>query len=95
MITAAVLVTQNEELKIQCFRKPKPVGHQVLVRIHCSGICGAQLNEILGIKGPDSFLPHLMGHEGSGIVEAIGDLVKKVAPGDRVVLHWRKGSGGV
>lgn len=94
MITAAVLVTQNEELKIQCFKKPKPVGHQVLVRIHCSGLCGAQLNEILGIKGPDSFLPHLMGHEGSGIVEAIGDLVKKVAPGDRVVLHWRKASGG-
>jgi len=35
-----------------------------------------------------------MGHEGSGIVEAIGELVKKVSPGDRVVLHWRKGSGG-
>jgi Zn-dependent alcohol dehydrogenase len=35
-----------------------------------------------------------MGHEGSGIVEATGELVRKVSPGDRVVLHWRKGSGG-
>lgn len=94
MIKAAILTRQNEPLVIQCLRKPKPVGHQVLVRIHASGICGAQLNEILGTKGPDSFLPHLMGHEGSGIVEAIGELVKKVAPGARVVLHWRKGSGG-
>lgn len=70
------------------------MGHQVLVRIHTSGVCGAQLNEILGIKGPDPYLPHLMGHEGSGVVEAVGELVKKVVPGDRVVLHWRKGSGG-
>ena len=79
---------------MQCFKQAKPSGHQVLVRIHASGVCGAQLNEILGIKGPDPYLPHLMGHEGSGIVESIGEMVKKVVPGDRVVLHWRKGSGG-
>jgi Zn-dependent alcohol dehydrogenase len=94
MITAAVLERQNQPLRIRCFKKTKPIGHQVLVRIHASGVCGAQLNEILGIKGPDPYLPHLMGHEGSGVVEAIGELVKKVVPGDRVVLHWRKGSGG-
>lgn len=91
---AAVLVRQNEPLKVQCFKMPNPSGHQVLVRIVNSGVCGAQINEILGIKGPDPFLPHLMGHEGSGIVESTGELVKKVTRGDRVVLHWRKGSGG-
>ena len=72
---AAVLIRQKEPLQIQCFKKPKPSGHQVLVKIHASGVCGAQLNEILGIKGPDLFLPHLMGHEGSGVVEAIGRAV--------------------
>jgi len=91
---AAVLVRQNESLRIQCFKRPKPTGHQVLVRVVNSGVCGAQINEILGIKGPDPFLPHLLGHEGSGLVEATGELVRKVVPGDRVVLHWRKGSGG-
>ena len=38
-------------------------------------------------------MPHLLGHEGSGIVEKIGEGVTKVKPGDHVVLHWRKGSG--
>ena len=66
---------------------------QVLVEIHCSGICGAQLNEIAGTKGPDNFLPHLLGHEGGGVVVEIGPGVPASRPGDHVVLHWRKGAG--
>jgi ABC-type Fe3+-hydroxamate transport system substrate-binding protein len=46
---------------------------QVLVKIHYSGICGSQLGEIDGAKGEDKFLPHLLGHEGSGTVVAVGD----------------------
>jgi S-(hydroxymethyl)glutathione dehydrogenase / alcohol dehydrogenase len=91
---AAVLMQQNAPLVVKEFDVPDPIGHQVLVRISMSGICGAQINEIRGIKGPDAFLPHLLGHEGSGAVEKVGDLVTKVAPGDRVVLHWRSGAGG-
>jgi S-(hydroxymethyl)glutathione dehydrogenase/alcohol dehydrogenase len=66
---------------------------QVLVRILCSGICGAQINEIEGAKGPDKFLPHLLGHEATAIVEEVGEGVTFVKPGDRVVCHWRKGAG--
>jgi Zn-dependent alcohol dehydrogenase len=66
---------------------------QVLIKIKYSGICGSQINEIDSIKGQDKYLPHLLGHEGSGIVEKIGEGVTKVKPGDHVVLHWRKGSG--
>lgn len=66
---------------------------QVLVRIQYSGICGAQLNEIEAAKGPDKFLPHLLGHEGLGEVLEVGPLVKSVRPGDRVVLHWMPGAG--
>ena len=91
---AAVLVQQNQPLLIKDFDVPEPTGHQVLVRIAVSGICGAQINEIRGVKGPDAFLPHLLGHEGGGTVEKVGDLVTKVTPGDRVVLHWRKSAGG-
>src|ERR1041385_2721502 len=85
---AAVLVQQNEPVLVKDFEVPEPIRHQVLVRIAVSGICGAQINEIRGVRGPDVFLPTLLGHEGSGTVESVGDLVTKVAPGDRVVLHW-------
>lgn len=66
---------------------------QVLVRIAYSGICGKQIDEITGKRGPDRYIPHLLGHEGAGIVEEIGPGVKKVEPGDHVVLHWMKGPG--
>ncbi len=66
---------------------------QVLVKIHYSGICGSQLGEIDGAKGEDKFLPHLLGHEASGTVLDVGPGVKHVKPGEKVVLHWRKGLG--
>jgi S-(hydroxymethyl)glutathione dehydrogenase/alcohol dehydrogenase len=66
---------------------------QVLVRIHFSGICGAQINEIDAVKGPDRFLPHLLGHEGYGEVVDIGPAVRNVKRGDMVVLHWMQGPG--
>src|SRR5579862_6964716 len=66
---------------------------QVLVEVHRSGICGAQIGEIEGRKGPDKFLPHLLGHEGGGIVLETGPGVTHVKQGDHVVLHWRKGAG--
>jgi S-(hydroxymethyl)glutathione dehydrogenase/alcohol dehydrogenase len=49
--------------------------------------------EIDGVKGPDRFLPHLLGHEGTGIVLECGEGVTTVKRGDKVVLHWRKGAG--
>lgn len=91
---AAILVEQRQPLVIAEIELPKTleVG-QVLVRVRYSGICGSQIGEIDGVKGPDRFLPHLLGHEGSGTVEAVGPGVKHVKPGDKVVLHWRKGEG--
>ncbi len=66
---------------------------QVFVRVLCSGICGSQLQEIDGIKGNPDHLPHLLGHEGCGIVLAAGEGVTTVKEGDKVVMHWRKGDG--
>ena len=84
----------NKPLKIIDIEFPKEIKKgQILIRLKSSSICGAQSNEINGIKGPDKYLPHMMGHEGYGEVVKIGKSVKKVKIGDFVILHWRKGAG--
>ena len=90
---SAILINQNTPLIIKELSIPELKIGQVLVKIHYSGICGKQIEEITGKRGPDPYLPHLLGHEASGIVEMIGPGVKKVSAGDHVVLHWMKGIG--
>ena len=69
---AAVLVTQRSELRVMDLYLPKKLDvGQVLVKVEYSGICGSQIGEIDGVKGEDKFLPHLLGHEGSGCVVEI------------------------
>ena len=90
---AAVLEKINAPLAIrEVIPTDLKVG-QVLVKVLASGLCGAQLHEIRGHKGNAKFLPHLMGHEGCGIVKEIGPGVTTVEEGDKVVMHWRPGSG--
>ena len=92
--TAAILVKSQDLLIIGEIDLPKDLlSGQVLVEIITSGVCGAQINEIEAVKGPDKFLPHLLGHEGFANVLQIGPGVTNVAPGDQVVLHWRPGIG--
>lgn len=91
---AAILVQTGEPLQVAEIELPSQLSFgQVMVKIHYSGICGAQINEIDGAKGPDKFLPHLLGHEGSAEVLAVGEGVRSVKPGDNVVMHWRQGDG--
>lgn len=91
---AAILVETNEPLVVANLKMPQMLSYgQVHVKIHYSGICGAQINEMEGAKGPDKFLPHLLGHEGSGTVLNVGPGVTTVKEGDHVVLHWRPSSG--
>jgi Zn-dependent alcohol dehydrogenase len=91
---AAILEQSGSELVIDEISMPNSleVG-QVLVQLITSGICGAQINEIDAVKGPDRFLPHLLGHEGYATVHEIGPGVTTVASGDKVIMHWRPGSG--
>lgn len=91
---SAILTESKKPLVIADIELPKKLEYgQVQVKLFYSGICGAQINEIDAVKGPDKFLPHLLGHEGSGVVEKVGEGVKTVNIGDHVVLHWRKSSG--
>ncbi|HEV2552953.1 MAG TPA: zinc-binding dehydrogenase [Bosea sp. (in: a-proteobacteria)] len=90
----AIVVQSREPLVVDEFDLPETlgVGH-VLVKIHYTSICGAQINEIAAVKGPDKFLPHLLGHEASGTVIDVGIGVTTKKPGDTVVLHWRPSKG--
>ena len=90
---AAVLEKIDAPLEIRDVELTELKVGQVLVKILVSGLCGAQLHEIRGHKGNAKFLPHLMGHEGCGIVEEVGPGVTTVNVGDKVVMHWRPGTG--
>ena len=91
---AAILVESKQPLVIDEIHLPESLEFgQVLVDVHYSGLCGAQINEINAAKGPDKFLPHLLGHEGSGVVKEVGLGVSTVKKGDHVVLHWRPSAG--
>src|SRR4051794_4257485 len=90
---AAVLFATGNALKIVDLRMPELQPGQLLIKVAYSGICHSQLNEIKGLKGPDRFLPHTLGHEGAGTVISVGDGVKKARVGDHVVMSWLKGSG--
>jgi Zn-dependent alcohol dehydrogenase len=92
-LKAAVLEKLNSPLEIRELELSELTNGQVLVRVIVSGICGSQLHEIRGNKGNGKFLPHLMGHEGCGIVNAVGLGVTTVKVGDKVVMHWRPGLG--
>ncbi|MDB3912796.1 zinc-binding dehydrogenase [Paracoccaceae bacterium] len=91
---AAVLTQLNKPLTIvagvECH---KPGRGQVLVKLAYSGVCHSQLMEARGRRGADPYLPHLLGHEGSGKVISIGEGVSKVSLGELVVLGWIKGNG--
>jgi S-(hydroxymethyl)glutathione dehydrogenase/alcohol dehydrogenase len=94
LFKAAILEKQNAPLNVANDVQALALdAGQVMVKIAFSGICGKQIDEITGKRGPDPFLPHLLGHEGSGVVVDIGVGVRKVKVGDHVVLHWMKGSG--
>jgi S-(hydroxymethyl)glutathione dehydrogenase/alcohol dehydrogenase len=91
---AAILNETSAKLIVDEIEMPQELqSGQVIVQIITSGICGAQINEIDAIKGPDKFLPHLLGHEGYCQVVEVAKDVKTVKSGDYAILHWRPGSG--
>ncbi|MDC3376939.1 zinc-binding dehydrogenase [Candidatus Nanopelagicales bacterium] len=72
---------------------PKPSTGQALVEVRYSGVCGTQIGEVNGSRGPDPWIPHCLGHEGTGVVLEVGPEVTQVATGDEVVMSWIQGAG--
>jgi S-(hydroxymethyl)glutathione dehydrogenase/alcohol dehydrogenase len=91
--TAAILVATDRPLELIDLEIPVLRPGQVLIEVSHSGVCHTQLLEVHGHRGEDKFLPHCLGHEGSGKVIEVGPDVSKCQPGDRVILSWMKGLG--
>ena len=90
---AAILVETGKPLVMAELGIPALRPGQVLVEIAFSGACGTQVMEWRGDKGEDKWVPHCLGHEGTGTVLETGSAVTKVKAGDQVVLSWIKGNG--
>ncbi|OGV32614.1 MAG: acetoin dehydrogenase [Lentisphaerae bacterium GWF2_45_14] len=91
---AAVLFETKKSLKIvENIICPTLASGQLFVEIAFSGVCRSQLMEAQGLRGEDKYLPHMLGHEGTGTVLETGPGVTKFKRGDKVVLGWIKGSG--
>ena len=85
---AAVVTSFTEPLELRELPVPEPGPGQVLVRIEASGLCHTDIHAAHGdwpVKPTPPFIP---GHEGVGIVEALGPGVTNRAVGDRVALPW-------
>ena len=92
-INAAVLEVLGKPLIVKSIDTAPLLRGQVLIKVLFSGVCRSQLMEVKGKRGEDKWLPHLLGHEGSGIVQEIGEGVTKIKPGDEVILGWVKADG--
>ena len=90
---AAILIQTKKKLAIEDISCNKLSKGQVLVKIMQTGICRSQIFEIDGQRGPDKWLPHLLGHEAIGKVVDIGPEVSKVNIGNQVILSWIKSKG--
>jgi S-(hydroxymethyl)mycothiol dehydrogenase len=66
---------------------PDPGPGEALVRVQACGVCHTDLHYRQGGIGDD--FPYFLGHEAAGVVEAVGEDVTDVAPGDFVILNWR------
>lgn len=88
---AAVLNAVDEALSVEEVDLAPPGSGEVAVRLSASGVCHSDWNVISGVTGNP--LPVVLGHEGAGVVEEVGEGVTGVSPGDHVVLSWLPSCG--
>lgn len=86
-IRAAVVEEQGGPFVVGDVDIDEPRGDEILVRITAVGVCHTDLST--RAVWPAERLPMVFGHEGTGVVEAVGDKVTRIAPGDTVVLTFR------
>ena len=84
LIRAAVLEEFGAPLVVQEVDLGEPRAGEVLVRLVACGVCHTDLYTASGAD-PSGYAPTVLGHEGAGVVERIGEGVTSLAPGDHVV----------
>jgi S-(hydroxymethyl)glutathione dehydrogenase / alcohol dehydrogenase len=92
MIRAAVLREIGRPLEIEELEIAEPGAGEVMVRLAASGTCHSDLHIING-EWAETRRPIVLGHEGAGVVEAVGAGVERVEVGDRVALSWLPSCG--
>jgi S-(hydroxymethyl)glutathione dehydrogenase / alcohol dehydrogenase len=93
-IRAAVFRRAHEPVPIETIDVDQPSGREVLVRTVATGVCHSDLHVVDGASRHDVGRPIVLGHEGAGVVEAIGAEVATVRPGDHVVACLSGFCGG-
>jgi Zn-dependent alcohol dehydrogenase len=88
---AAIFYGPGTPLDVREIELDEPGPTDVVVRMSAVGICGTELHSIRGDW--DRPTPSVLGHEGAGVVEAVGDSVTSLRPGDDVVLSWAPSCG--
>jgi S-(hydroxymethyl)mycothiol dehydrogenase len=78
---------QGAEVEVTTVVVPDPGPGEALVAVQACGVCHTDLHYREGGIGAD--FPYLLGHEAAGVVEAVGEHVTEVRPGDFVILNWR------
>lgn len=86
-VKAVVARAKGAPVEVVTINVPDPGPGEAVVKIQACGVCHTDLHYREG--GINDEFPFLLGHEASGIVEAVGEGVTGVAPGDFVVLNWR------
>ncbi|HEX4829942.1 MAG TPA: S-(hydroxymethyl)mycothiol dehydrogenase [Trebonia sp.] len=86
-VAGVVASAKGEPVQVTEIIVPDPGPGEALVKVQACGVCHTDLHYKLGGIGDD--YPYLLGHEAAGVVEAVGDGVTEVAPGDFVILNWR------
>jgi NDMA-dependent alcohol dehydrogenase len=90
-IHAALLTGINEPFRIETLSLASPQAGEVLVRLRAVGVCHSDWHLVTGATHHP--LPVVAGHEGAGIVEAVGEGVDGLVPGDAVILSWAPDCG--
>ena len=81
---AAVAWEAGKPLSIEEIEVAPPKAHEVRIEIYYTGVCHTDAYTLSG-KDPEGAFPIVLGHEGAGIVESVGEGVTSVKPGDNVV----------
>jgi S-(hydroxymethyl)glutathione dehydrogenase / alcohol dehydrogenase len=89
---AAVAYEPNASLKIEDVDLARPGSREVLVKLMASGVCHSDWHILKGEWG-NALFPAILGHEGAGVVEAVGEEVTRLKAGDHVILSWRTSCG--
>ena len=88
----AIARTPGAPVSLEEFMIDDPGPNEVLVRILASGVCHTDLGVKMGVYGTSGY-PFLLGHEGAGVIEAVGPGVTRHKVGDHVILAWRAPCG--